>query len=75
MGGDGDGVHPDQPGNVVIGERREKVGVESSQIDAVLGVDHHEVGAHGGRRVHQSRVPGHRPEPVDDLLLAEGVCT
>jgi hypothetical protein len=70
-----DRLHPDQTGNAVVGEEGEQRGVETSQVDAVLGVDHNEVRAYRSGGVDDAGVTGDAPETVDDLFASECVGT
>lgn len=62
--------HPDQPGNLVVSHDGEERGVNSGQVDSMLGVDHDEIGSYRGAGVDYRWVAGHTPEAVETLLLS-----
>lgn len=63
--------NPNQSANAVTGKHGEQRCVELTQVDSVLGVNHHEVRSNGRSGVDDRRVAGHTPEPVRGLLLTQ----
>jgi hypothetical protein len=69
-----DRLHPHQARHPVASHHREQGAVDPAQVDTVLSVDDDEIGVGRGSAVDHRLIASHRPEAVNDPLVAEGVC-